>query len=117
MVTEVQTAQGQLPSEAILIDVIIGGVTAGSEAFGLGGGYKITPDTMEIGNGIGINGKYNETANVLFKGSTNGTFELKFESTANFACVPSNNGTVYSVVCTTVTASASYLDVDVEVSV
>lgn len=92
-------------------------MTAGSEAFGLGGGYKITPDTMEIGNGIGINGKHNATADVLFKGSRNGTFELKFESTANFACVPSNNGTVYSVVCSTVTGKAAYLDVDAEVNV
>ncbi|EME47670.1 hypothetical protein DOTSEDRAFT_69581 [Dothistroma septosporum NZE10] len=90
-----------------------GGLNAGSEAFGLGGGYTITPDTMEIGNGIGINGKHNATANVLFKGSTNGTFELRFESTAKFACVPWSNGTVYSVICSTVTAEPSYVGVNV----
>lgn len=97
-----------------------GGLNAGSKDFGLGGGYKVTPTTMEVGMGIGIS-KFsrdkedpdiitymllsdpsNSSANVNFKGSTNGTFELAFESTANFACVPSNSEGKYSVVCTTV---------------
>ena len=97
-----------------------GGLNAGSKDFGLGGGYKVTPTTMEVGMGIGIS-KFsgeaddldmatyvlssdpsNASANVNFKGSVNGTFELAFESTANFACVPSNSEGKYSVVCTTV---------------
>ncbi|CAK4032123.1 Hypothetical predicted protein [Lecanosticta acicola] len=78
-----------------------GGVNAGSKDFGLGGGYTVTPTTIEIGNGIGIN-TANSSANVNFKGSVNGTFELRFESTSDFACVPSNDNGTHSIVCTTI---------------
>ncbi|KAI5367414.1 hypothetical protein Slin15195_G025420 [Septoria linicola] len=78
-----------------------GGLDAGSADFGLGGGWKITPDTMSIGAGIGINGA-NSSANVNFQGSKNGTFELRFESSSSFACVPSNEDGKFSVVCSTV---------------
>ena len=32
-----------------MLILLPGGLNAGSSDFGLGGGYKITPDTMEIG--------------------------------------------------------------------
>ena len=78
-----------------------GGLNAGSNDFGLGGGYSITPDTMEIGAGIGIN-PTNTSANVRFKGSVNGTFELRFESSREFACVPGSEEGKFSVVCRTI---------------
>ncbi|KAF7194799.1 hypothetical protein HII31_03866, partial [Pseudocercospora fuligena] len=56
----------------------------GYGAFGLGGGYSITNETMSIGAGIGINPS-NSSADFNFMGSTNGTFELRFKSTEDFA--------------------------------
>ena len=67
--------------------ILLGGLNAGSKAFGLGGGYSITNETMSIGAGIGINPS-NSSADFNFKGSTNGTFELRFKSSEDFECAP-----------------------------
>ncbi|KAK4505448.1 hypothetical protein PRZ48_003411 [Zasmidium cellare] len=77
-----------------------GGLQAGSDAFGLGGGFKITPTTLEVGTGIGLNPS-NSSADVTFTGHTNGTFQLRFASSSPFACVPSNEEGSNVVVCTT----------------
>lgn len=78
-----------------------GGIDAGSSDFGLGGGWKITPTTLELGTGIGISSD-NSSANVNFKGTTDGTFELRFESTAEFACgTPAKKDGKWSVICST----------------
>lgn len=71
---------------------------------------KISPDMLvgqpanreAVGTGIGINGANNSTGNVNFKGSKNGTFELRFESTSMFACTPSNEGEKWVVTCSTI---------------
>ncbi|SMR54011.1 unnamed protein product [Zymoseptoria tritici ST99CH_1E4] len=82
-----------------------GGLQAGSSSFGLGGGYKIFPHSMEIGAGIGYT-KSNASASITFQSSDDGSFQLTFTSTRAFACVPGNATTGYSVTCTTTNGTA-----------
>lgn len=57
--------------------------------------------SLLAGTGIGISAD-NSSANVNFKGSVNGTFELRFESTAQFACgTPAKADGKWSVICST----------------
>ncbi|WYZ34132.1 hypothetical protein EsH8_I_000408 [Colletotrichum jinshuiense] len=62
-----------------------GGLQSGSESFGLGGGFTITKDTMNIGLGIGIN-PINFNSSLNFVASTNGTVDLFFTSTSQIKC-------------------------------
>jgi len=64
-----------------------GGLNAGSRAYGLGGGFKITPENITIGLGIGIN-PANASANVQFSGTTTGHFELVLETSGELSCAP-----------------------------
>lgn len=77
-----------------------GGLQAGSSSFGLGGGFTIREQEMEVGAGIGFT-KTNASANLVFSGSVNGTFEMEFSSSSPFACVPGERDGLYVVVCTT----------------
>ncbi|CZT14405.1 uncharacterized protein RCC_00382 [Ramularia collo-cygni] len=77
-----------------------GGLQAGSSSFGLGGGYTIRPEEMEVGAGIGFT-KTNSSASIQFTGSTNGTFGLTFSSSSPFVCIPSFEDGQHSVKCTT----------------
>ncbi|KAH5324036.1 hypothetical protein HBI23_230930 [Parastagonospora nodorum] len=77
-----------------------GGLQAGSSDFGLGSGFTITPDTITIGAGIGLN-TANASASVQFTGSRNGSVELTFSSSAPIACVPGMRDGKSIVTCKT----------------
>lgn len=83
-----------------VLTALLGGLQAGSSDFGLGGGYTIRSEEMEIGAGIGFT-KTNASASIQFTGSSNGTFELEFSSSAPFVCVPSTKDGQQGVKCTT----------------
>ncbi|KAK1638656.1 hypothetical protein BDP81DRAFT_459341 [Colletotrichum phormii] len=76
-----------------------GGLQSGSEAFGLGGGFTITKDTMNIGLGIGIN-PINFNSSVSYEASTNGTVSLVFTSTSAIKCEETTVDGVKGVKCT-----------------
>ncbi|OLN96047.1 hypothetical protein CCHL11_03349 [Colletotrichum chlorophyti] len=76
-----------------------GGLQSGSEAFGLGGGFTVTKDTMNIGLGIGIN-PINFTSSVAYEASTNGTVSLVFTSTTPIKCEETTVNGVKGVRCT-----------------
>ncbi|KAH7349196.1 hypothetical protein BKA66DRAFT_293482 [Pyrenochaeta sp. MPI-SDFR-AT-0127] len=78
-----------------------GGIQAGSEAFGLGGGFTIKPDSIEVGTGIGLNSA-NASANIQFSGTTTGIFELIFESSSQIVCTPGSQDGKSVVRCVTV---------------
>ncbi|EFQ27524.1 hypothetical protein CGRA01v4_04627 [Colletotrichum graminicola] len=63
-----------------------GGLQSGSDSFGLGGGFTITEDTMNIGLGIGINGPQGLNTSVTYQASTNGTASIIFTSTKGVTC-------------------------------
>lgn len=56
---------------------------------------------MEVDAGIGI-ATTNSSANVMFKGNTNGTLELNFSSASAFTCTETYASGTYSLVCKTV---------------
>ncbi|KAF2131853.1 hypothetical protein P153DRAFT_415141 [Dothidotthia symphoricarpi CBS 119687] len=78
-----------------------GGLQAGSDVFGLGGGYTIKPDSLELGAGIGVN-SVNASANIQFSGTKNGSFELTFESSSPIICTPGTQDGKFTVRCTSV---------------
>ncbi|KAK1972603.1 hypothetical protein LY78DRAFT_650598 [Colletotrichum sublineola] len=63
-----------------------GGLQAGSDSFGLGGGFAITEDTMTIGLGIGVKGPQSINTTVNYEASTNGTASVIFTSTKGVTC-------------------------------
>jgi hypothetical protein len=75
----------QLSRQASTKSSLLGGLQAGSIDFGLGSGFTMTPDTVTISAGIGLNSA-NSSANIQFTGAKNGSFELVFESTAKITC-------------------------------
>ncbi|KAF4827321.1 hypothetical protein CGCTS75_v008345 [Colletotrichum tropicale] len=76
-----------------------GGLQSGSDSFGLGGGFTITKDTMNIGLGIGINPiKFNSSVN--YEASTNGTVTMTFTSTTAIKCEETTVDGVKGVKCT-----------------
>jgi hypothetical protein len=79
----------------------IGGLTAGSSDFGLGGGFNITPEVLTVGAGLGLNSA-NVSANIQFTGAKNGSVELVFESSAPIVCTPGFKDGKSTVSCTTV---------------
>ncbi|OHE91267.1 hypothetical protein CORC01_13425 [Colletotrichum orchidophilum] len=76
-----------------------GGLQSGSEAFGLGGGFTITKDNMNIGLGIGIN-PINFTSSVSYEASTNGSVSLVFTATTAIKCEETTVNGVKGVKCT-----------------
>ncbi|KAF6814765.1 hypothetical protein CPLU01_14318 [Colletotrichum plurivorum] len=76
-----------------------GGLQSGSESFGLGGGFTITKDTMNVGLGIGIN-PINFNSSVNYEASTNGTVSLIFTSTTPIKCEETTVDGVKGVKCT-----------------
>jgi hypothetical protein len=77
-----------------------GGLQAGSSDFGLGSGFTMTPRTITIGAGIGLN-TANASANIQFTGSKNGSVELVFESSAPIVCTPGTKDGKFLVSCQT----------------
>ncbi|KAK2064437.1 hypothetical protein LY76DRAFT_71366 [Colletotrichum caudatum] len=63
-----------------------GGLQAGSDAFGLGGGFTVTNDTMTIGLGMGVNAPESFNTTVGYMASTNGTASIIFTSTKGITC-------------------------------
>jgi hypothetical protein len=61
----------------------------------------MTPETITIGAGIGLNSA-NASANIQFMGSRNGSVELVFESTAPTVCTPGVKDGKFIVSCKTV---------------
>ncbi|EUC27492.1 hypothetical protein COCVIDRAFT_98737 [Bipolaris victoriae FI3] len=80
-----------------------GGLQAGSSDFGLGSGFTMTPGSIRIGAGIGMN-TVNASANIQFTGSKNGSVELVFESTSPVVCTPGTRDGKSIVSCKTINA-------------
>jgi hypothetical protein len=86
--------------ELLLTHTFQGGLQAGSSDFGLGSGFTMTPQTITIGAGIGLNAA-NSSANIQFSGSKNGSVELVFESSAPIVCTPGTKDGKFVVSCRT----------------
>ncbi|KAK2049665.1 hypothetical protein LZ31DRAFT_572556 [Colletotrichum somersetense] len=77
-----------------------GGLQAGSDAFGLGGGFTVTEDTMTIGLGIGVNIPQSFNTSVSYVASTNGTAIVTFTSTKGVTCQETTVDGVKGFQCT-----------------
>jgi hypothetical protein len=77
-----------------------GGLQAGSSDYGLGSGFTMTPESITIGAGIGLN-TANVSANIQFTGAKNGSVELVFESSAPIVCTPGVMDGISIVSCRT----------------
>lgn len=75
-----------------------GGLQAGSDFFGLEGGYTITNTSMEIGAGMGFT-QPNASASLNFGGNANGTFEMEFSSSTPFECTQETKDGVQTMKC------------------
>ena len=82
---------------------MLGGLQAGSSDFGLGSGFTMTPNSIEIGAGIGMN-TANASASINFKGAKNGSVELVFESTNPIICTPGTQDGKSVLTCKTIKA-------------
>ena len=82
---------------------MLGGLQAGSSDFGLGSGFTMTPNGIEIGAGIGMN-TANASASINFKGARNGSVELVFESTTPIRCTPGTRDGKSVLTCKTINA-------------
>jgi hypothetical protein len=82
---------------------VVGGLQAGSSDFGLGSGFTMTPGSIQIGAGIGMN-TANASANIQFTGAKNGSVELVFESTSPIVCTPGMRDGKSIVSCKTINA-------------
>lgn len=95
---EVKIAPPLSPSVFHLLIMILGGLQAGSDLFGLGGGYTITNTSMEIGAGMGFT-QLNASASLNFVGYSNGTFEMEFSSSTPFECTQETKDGLQTMRC------------------
>ncbi|KAK2021758.1 hypothetical protein LX32DRAFT_646129 [Colletotrichum zoysiae] len=77
-----------------------GGLQTGSDAFGLGGGFTVTEDTMTVGLGIGVNIPQSFNTSVSYVASRNGTASITFTSTKGVTCKETTVDGVKGFQCT-----------------
>lgn len=79
----------------------IGGLTGGSADFGLGGGFNITQNQLNVSAGIGID-PANASANFVLSATKDGKFEFVFDASSETVCTNERKDGRFVVSCTSV---------------
>lgn len=79
----------------------LGGLTGGSADFGLGGGFNITQNQLNVSAGIGID-PANASANFVLSATKDGKFEFVFDASSETVCTNERKEGRFVVSCKSV---------------